>query len=242
MIRAVLFDVDDTLVRFSEAMALGLTAHLRDVSPGAASGDLLAAAALWKELADIHYPRFLSGELTFQEQRRARAAEFCERSGLPLGGSAAEQDAWLRAYLHHCEAAFSLYPDVVPVLDGLSEAGTFLGVVSNSTHDYQDRKLTSLGIRDRFTALVCCDDVGGAAKPDPRIFTAATDALGVAPSETAYIGDRWETDALAAARAGLHGVWLDRGVGERRPGPYPPGVSVIRGLDGATDLLAGATT
>ena len=49
-----------------------------------------------------------------------------------------------------------------------------------------------------------------AAKPDPRIFHHACDRLGLAPREVAYVGDRRETDAVAASDAGLRGIWLDR--------------------------------
>ena len=48
----------------------------------------------------------------------------------------------------------------------------------------------------------------GAAKPDPRIFHAACDALGVEPEATLHIGDDLELDVLAARRAGLHAAWL----------------------------------
>ena len=50
----------------------------------------------------------------------------------------------------------------------------------------------------------------GAAKPDPRIFHAACDALGVEPGATLHIGDDLELDVLAARRAGLHAAWLLR--------------------------------
>ncbi len=50
----------------------------------------------------------------------------------------------------------------------------------------------------------------GAAKPDPRIFHHACDGLGLEKEEVAYVGDRRETDAIAATDAGLRGIWLDR--------------------------------
>ena len=50
----------------------------------------------------------------------------------------------------------------------------------------------------------------GAAKPDPRIFHAACDALGVSPAETLHIGDDLALDVEAARGAGLRGAWLAR--------------------------------
>ncbi|WP_084693153.1 HAD family hydrolase [Actinomadura atramentaria] len=42
------------------------------------------------------------------------------------------------------------------------------------------------------------------------MFAAACAALGLPPRRVAYVGDRLDTDARGALRAGLHGVWLDR--------------------------------
>jgi hypothetical protein len=42
----------------------------------------------------------------------------------------------------------------------------------------------------------------GAEKPDPAIFRAALDALGVDPGEALYVGDLYEVDVLGARAAG----------------------------------------
>lgn len=50
----------------------------------------------------------------------------------------------------------------------------------------------------------------GSAKPDPGIFHHACGRLGLRPAEVVYVGDRLHSDAVAATRAGLRGVWLNR--------------------------------
>ncbi|MBX6766549.1 MAG: HAD family hydrolase, partial [Actinomadura rubrobrunea] len=57
---------------------------------------------------------------------------------------------------------------------------------------------------------VVASSEAGAAKPDPAIFRRACAGLGLAPHAVVYVGDRLDVDALGAASAGLHGVWLDR--------------------------------
>lgn len=213
MITTVLFDIDDTLVDFRGAMMRGLRLHLADVAGHLSATELTHAQRVWRELEVVHFGRYLRGKLTFAEQRRARAAALCEMFGLPLGSSVAAQDEWVAAYLRHCDASFRLFPDVLPALDLLAERGFRLGALSNSDHDYQEAKLRGLGVRERFAALVCCDDVDGLAKPDPRMFLACCAAMGAAPEECVYVGDREDTDAAAATAAGLRGVWLDRSGG-----------------------------
>jgi putative hydrolase of the HAD superfamily len=210
VITAILFDIDDTIVDFRSATVNGLRRHLSDVVGELPPEELAGVQRTWSELDSLHFGRYLAGELTFQEQRRARARDLCARHGFPLGRSAAEQDAWMAGYLVHCEASFTLFPDVVPALDRLEGAGPRIGAMSNSNHAYQDRKLRMMGIRDRFEVLVCCDDLNGLAKPDPRTFLGGCAAIGSAAEDTVYVGDRRDSDAVAATRAGLRGVWLDR--------------------------------
>jgi putative hydrolase of the HAD superfamily len=237
MIRAVLFDIDDTIVDFRGGMRGGLRACLDEIAPWFTAADRAAAVETWSALEARHFGRYLSGELTFAEQRRVRAREFCARHELRIGPSVDEQDRWVAAYLRHCDAAFRLFPDVLDTLDRLAARGLRIGAVSNSTGVYQDRKLRLLGVRDRFAALVCCDDVGGAAKPDPRIFLAGCAAVAGAPDECLYVGDNLDTDARAARAAGLEAVWLDRtGSG----GAPPPPVPRIASLHQLADLVTGS--
>jgi putative hydrolase of the HAD superfamily len=52
--------------------------------------------------------------------------------------------------------------------------------------------------------------------------------LRLAPAEIAYVGDRLNTDAMAATNAGLHGIWLNR---HAKPAPQGPGmVQTLQGL------------
>jgi putative hydrolase of the HAD superfamily len=51
----------------------------------------------------------------------------------------------------------------------------------------------------------------GLEKPDPRIFHAATERLGLPPSSCAYVGDIYEIDVEGARRAGLHPILIGDG-------------------------------
>jgi putative hydrolase of the HAD superfamily len=91
-----------------------------------------------------------------------------------------------------------------------------------------------VGLAESVPMLVGVDTLGY-GKPDPRVFVEACRVLGTDPARTAYVGDELDVDAVAARRAGLVGVWLDR------PGPRrvpvseaevsAAGVLVVRGLD-----------
>jgi putative hydrolase of the HAD superfamily len=203
-IRAVLWDIDDTLFDYTRADRAGMRDHL--LAEGAAGGlvSVDEALARWRELTDVHWERFASGETDFHGQRRDRTRAF---TGVEL--SDAEADAWFDRYLTHFESAWALFPDSRAALDGL--AGDFRqAVLSNSSLRVQDRKLRHLGIRDHFEAVVCAADLG-VAKPHAAAFHAACDALALDPHEVVYVGNEPDIDAAGAAVAGLGAVWLDRG-------------------------------
>lgn len=202
-IRAVIWDIDDTLYDYSGSDRASALRHFDAEGLLGGYGSPEAALARWEEVADAAYHRFLAGELTFDEHRRERARAFL---GTPV--SDAEADAWFGRYLAHREVTDSLFPDVLPALDAL--AGHYRhGLLSNSTQPLQDRRLRALGVRDRFEMLLCSDQLG-CSKPAPEAFHAACEAMGLPPAQVAYVGDQPETDAAAAHAAGMHGIWLDR--------------------------------
>ncbi len=103
---------------------------------------------------------------------------------------------------------YAPYPEVPEVLAELRRKGLRLAVVSNWEPDLPE-VLERAGLRQYFDAVVASALVG-AAKPDPRIFRVALDALSVQPKEVIHVGDSYETDVSGARAAGLYPVLLDR--------------------------------
>ncbi|MEW1548606.1 HAD family hydrolase [Streptomyces tsukubensis] len=227
-IRAILWDIDDTIFDYRGADIAGMREHLH--AEGLLDGETSVEQALgrWQRATALHWARFAAGEVDFPGQRRDRVRTF---TGLELAD--AEADAWFGRYITHYEAAWSLFPDTVPALDSL--AGYRHAVLSNSASEVQEHKLRTLGVRDRFETLVCAADLG-ISKPAAEAFHAACEAVGLAPREVAYVGDEPDIDARGAVEAGLRGIWLDRtGRGGR------PELVRITGLGQLPGLLAGDT-
>ncbi|MEU5899265.1 HAD family hydrolase [Streptomyces venezuelae] len=231
-IKAVVWDIDDTIFDYARADTTGMHAHL--TAEGLLERYESAERALerWRELTERHWTRFGAGGVTFQEQRRDRVRDFMDAPDL----SDDDADAWFQRYVGHYESAWSLFPDTLPALDAL--AGEYRhAVLSNSALVVQDRKLTVLGVRDRFEAVLCAADLG-VSKPAPEAFRAVCTHLGLPPAEIAYVGDQPEIDARGARDAGLLGIWLDRG---GAAGEGPSGVHRIRDLSELPALLRADT-
>ena len=88
----------------------------------------------------------------------------------------------------------------------LRQAGLKLAVVSNSDGRVE-QALAAAGIRHYFDVVIDSALIG-VEKPDPRIFHAALEALGVAPEEALYVGDLYDIDVVGARAAGLDAVLL----------------------------------
>ncbi|MFI6052251.1 HAD family hydrolase [Streptomyces violascens] len=224
-IRAVLWDIDDTIFDYSTASRSGMRTHLGLEGLPDAYESVERALDQWAELTAYHWARFASGETDWHGQCRDRVRAFVGEAM-----SDEEADAWYDRHVVHYEAAWSLFPDALPVLDVLAE-GYRHAILSNSSLLSQERKLRILGVRDRFEALLCAAELG-IAKPEAAAFHAGCEALGLSPEEVVYVGDQPDIDARGADEAGLKGVWLDRsGTGGR------PELIRITGLDQLPDLL-----
>lgn len=79
-----------------------------------------------------------------------------------------------------------------------------LGLVSDGPPQAQQRKLAALGLADRFHAIVWSDELGlKARKPSPRPFKKVLGDLAVSADEAVYVGDNPDKDFLGARRIGM---------------------------------------
>lgn len=222
-IAGVLFDIDDTLIDLETAMGHTLQHIGAELLSHLDASEWLEYKRIFARDPQGYYDLYLSGHLSFAEQRirRVRYSHAC--LGLfPLGDEQAEQ--WHANYEQTLPRHFAPFDDVLPLLDALDVAGIPYGAVSNNVESYQRTKLDTSGLT-RMTVLVGIDTVDS-AKPDAAIFLEGARQIGCAPARTLYVGDNRTVDAVGATDAGLIGLWLNRSGSE--PGDYNGGI--ISGL------------
>jgi HAD superfamily hydrolase (TIGR01549 family) len=204
-LRAVLFDLDDTLYDHSHAIG----AALREVAALAPAllkhGSQALFAEYDKALDDVHQ-RVLAGQLTFDQARTLRY----ERLLAWCGDDASDPHQLARIQVAAYRRNERLVKHALPLLQALRDFGLKLGIVTNSVRDEQQAKLDRLGVASYFDDLTVSAD-HNIAKPDPRLFTVALDALQVDASEAVFVGDRVPIDVRGAQAAGMRAVWFDRG-------------------------------
>jgi HAD superfamily hydrolase (TIGR01549 family) len=203
MLKAVLFDVDFTLVKPGPDLGpegyqvLGRRFGL-ELDP-ARYAEARAAAI---ETIERH------PELDHDEEVWVLFTEQIIR-GMSSGGEDSDRAyecavEMTRAWEHAHN--FELFEDTLPVLADLRERGLKIGLVSNTGRD-----LAAFVVHH---ALDVDAAVGSAAhgktKPHPAIFQAALDQLGVVAEEAAMVGDSPDDDVEGARALGMRAFLVDR--------------------------------
>lgn len=197
-IRAVTLDLDDTLWPVLPALERAdheLDAYLRQHHPDVARAWPIPAmralrAQVAQERADLAHDFTAQRHLTMQ-----RAFAACGLEEAPL-------DVLWDIYFT-ARNSVELYADSLPALQRI----TATHPVASLTNGNSD--LDMIGIRAHFAHHICARDTG-VAKPDPRIFAAAAERLGVAPAEILHAGDDPVLDVVGARDAGLRTAWVNR--------------------------------
>jgi HAD superfamily hydrolase (TIGR01549 family) len=116
-------------------------------------------------------------------------------------------DVWEILGIEHPEGTWEMddwYPDAVPCVERLREAGYRVCAVGNTpafVEPFVAERVEVLGSSESW----------GVAKPDPAFFARVVDTVALPPGKIAYVGDRVDNDVAPALRAGLVGVHLKRG-------------------------------
>lgn len=209
---AVLFDLDDTLVRPPG----DAPERLRRAFEAVGVEPLFDRAAVERGVSRVE------GESPLDLRVKAFRAAARETGGSP---EAAERVA--RAYEPAPPEAHEPVPGAAGVVQTLGERGFDLGLVTNGAESEQRPKLRRAGLADAFDAEFFATPERG-IKPDPAPFRTAASDLGYAPADCVYVGDAYETDIEPAADLGVTTVWVPTGEGER---PAPAADAVLSAID-----------
>jgi HAD superfamily hydrolase (TIGR01509 family) len=217
--RAVLLDLDETLIPEDEPLAAAYLAVVRAMR-GETAGDEEVHAfraglrARWQ--CDAPCPEYrarvhvsasdgLISEFTGEDPALAEIRAYLPRFRAQALGADGLLALWQRARVD----AQTAYPHAAAVLARLRRHAR-LALVTNGPSDLQRRKLALTGLAEHFDVVVASCDVG-VGKPDPAIFAVALDALGVAASEAVMVGNDRDRDIAGADAAGIRSLWIQHG-------------------------------
>lgn len=117
----------------------------------------------------------------------------------------------LQVYYEEVYLEREVFPEVVAVLEQLSQWGVGMSIVSNTTNPVfmKELELERSGLKKYFDFSIYSSGVPF-RKPHPSIFQLAASRFQLQPSEVLFVGDSLSADVLGAQQAGMKAAWVNR--------------------------------
>ena len=197
MVKAVIFDLDNTLVDFMEMKRLAVDAAVRAMID---AGLGLSSAEVRSRVDAIYKKKGMEFQSVFDEL----LYDVFKKVDYKI------LSAGVIAYRRAREAALVPYPHVYMTLMELLKRGLRLAVVSDAPAREAWLRLCYLNFHHIFHSVVTFDDTGQ-RKPKPGPFLKALKDLGVKPQEALMVGDWAERDMIGAGGLGMKTVFARYG-------------------------------
>lgn len=240
-VKAIYFDLDDTLCAYWEASKFGLhQAFKREGPEGYTPNEMIKHwASAFRGFGPTlkqtgWYPIYLkTGEPTRVEQMRLALMEI----GIADDARAIRLS---QIYAQERDRALRLFSETLEVL-GVLQGRFPLGLVTNGPADVQRQEIETLGI-ERFFDHIFIEGEMGEGKPNPVVFERAAKAVNQEAKNLLFVGNSYTHDVWPALNAGWHAVWVRRSTDvapsatgpENAPHGAPPPDATISDL---SDLL-----
>ncbi len=202
MIRAILFDLDDTLYLEGDFFRSGFA--------------IVAAILEARGIAPAAEARIILDAIHFGGDRE----RVFDQAAVRLDFPASWVPELVRIFRSH-EPAIAPARDVPAALERLRSRYK-LGCVTDGWADVQRRKLVALGLEPFFDSLVIADDKGRAYwKPHTLPFLTCCQQLGVVPEEAIFVGDNPDRDVRGACSSGMACIRIRRHLGYYSAKDFP---------------------
>lgn len=231
-IRAVIFDLDETLIEeesSNDASALA-ACEIASARHGVDCAKLLAAMRqrsreLWRAGPMFDYCREIGispreglwGSFTGDGAILARLRDWSVDYKIRAWSKALRDleidDDTLAAELAQFferdrRARHVLFPESLQVLTELKKDYK-LAMITNGAVDIQREKIHGSNLADFFDPIIISGEVGS-GKPNPKLFQMALERLAVTPDQTVMIGDSLSRDIGGARAVGICTIWVNR--------------------------------
>jgi len=201
-VRAVLFDLDNTLVHRNQSISRYASRFVDDFAHSLASVSPDTVAWLVNRQDNGCY---LPSDSPFPTVRAAMAHSLV----LDLPWRRIIQQEEIATHWANCFPECTVEMEGADALcDRLVALGMRIGIVSNGAEKSRLATVERLSFRDRLSSVLSSERAG-VRKPNAAIFQAAARQLGVANDECVYVGDHPINDIAGALSAGMGAIWLE---------------------------------
>lgn len=202
-LKAILFDIDDTLFSTTEfarkARQNAVRAMVRaglDLPEETVARELEEVLAEFSSNYEHHFDKLLN-------RLRPPSLARVNPALIVAAGVVAYHDTKFRELVP--------FDDVLPFFRALRKVGMRLGIITHGWTVKQAEKLVRLGVVPCLepSAIFISDQIG-IGKPNPKLWTLALADMHLLPQEAMYVGDSPENDVNAPRALGMVTVWAAR--------------------------------
>ena len=197
MIKAIIFDLDNTLLDFVKMKQFSVKAAITAMNEAGLEVDEKKA---YEDIFDLYMERGWENQQVFDDYLNQTVGEVSNKI-LAAG---------IVSYRRAREATLLVYPNVNKALIQLIKMGINLAVVSDAPSREAWMRLYYLNLHHVFDPVLTFDDTG-VRKPSPKPFQMALDYLKIEPNEAIMIGDWPERDVVGAKEIGMKTIFARYG-------------------------------
>jgi putative hydrolase of the HAD superfamily len=206
--KAILFDMDDTLLRSSmtSESAWNKACEISvKVNKKLKSDELLHQIDIVREWYWSDPERHRLGRLNLVGARTSIVRMALEIFGCMDGEIV---DSIVTNYAMLIDGALGLFPKTEDTLGQLVKKRVKMALLTNGAADVQWEKIKRFGL-DRYFPVCLIEGEVGFGQPDPRVFKMALNKLAVTPEQTWMVGDDLARDISGAQTSGIFSIWFD---------------------------------
>lgn len=197
MIRAVIFDLDNTLLDFIKMKENAISAAVDSMIEAGLEIDPKQA---YDEIMHLYKTKGWENQEVFNDFLKKWAGRV-DYKYLAAG---------IVAYRRAREASLMLYPNVQRTLIALAKMGIKLAVVSDAPSREAWLRIFYLNLHHLFDLVLTFDDIGS-RKPSPRGFEMVLKKLNLDAGEVLMVGDWPERDMVGASKLGIRTIYARYG-------------------------------
>ena len=197
MIRAVIFDIDNTLTDFMRMKRAAVDSAVEAMIDVGLKVD---KKTMVDKIFEVYWKEGVEDQKIFD---KVLTKEFGRVDYKVLA-------AGIIGYRRAKEGTMTLYPHVAMTLIELMQMGIKRAVISDAPKLPVWLRIVGLGLHHYFDNIVTSEDFG-APKPNPQPFRKALEVLGTEAAETIMVGDWADRDIVGAKRVGMKTAWAKYG-------------------------------
>lgn len=193
MIKAVVFDLDDTLIAEKDYIKSGFK-------------------VVSKKFSDRYklneYEVFKNMMMLFEQSTKNVFNRLFENFNIEYSKENILE--FIKIYREHMPD-IQFFDDVIPTLNELKSKGYKLGIITDGYKETQNKKIEALNCKEIFDEIIITDELGKEFwKPNEKSYKLMVEKLGIEFNEMIYIGDNVTKDFITANKLGIETIHIFR--------------------------------